>query len=114
MTNPLSQEHMEGEMNDKTIGEMGDREARYSIWRVIREMVGDVPMDAVRLKNGGFRLSLNIPPDQLPRDLPCGDCGRVVLHNIHRPDMECEDVDAHLRDMPDELHHPFLVGAPVD
>lgn len=100
----------------KTIGEMSEQEARYTIWRSVREELGDevlADLDVYRWPDGsGYRVLMHRNLDQMPHSLECADCGRAPAHNYHRPDEECEDKEAHLRDAPGVPHHPFLVPAP--
>lgn len=98
----------------EAIGEMSEHEARYTIWRAVREELGDdaaADLDVYRWPDGsGYRVLMHRRLDELTPGLKCGDCGLPPAHNFHAPDEECEDKESHRRDAPDMPHHPFLVG----
>lgn len=95
------------------IGEMDETEARMALLRVFVDTLGIVPEDAQRRDDGGYVVSLHVTPDQV-RGLDCSECGMPAAHNFHRPDLECDDPDEHMRTHPNVLHHPLQIGAPPE
>lgn len=94
----------------KRIGDMDDTEARLTMLRAFNQALGVIPESAWRWANGGYTVSLHLDLNKIAR-IPCSECGHFATHNYHRPDAECEDREAHIRDAPYQLHHPFTVGA---
>lgn len=95
---------------NEAIGDMSEERARLVLLRAVYQMTGEVPVDAVRSADGGYRLSMTVPPEYEENLGRCAECQRLLTANMHRPDMECDDPEAHFRDNPYELHHPFVVN----